>query len=112
MLRKRAPGPVNEGPVRALTFRRQRERETKNGQHPTQTPVRASSSITNYHRKIRLEASGDALLAVVERHVEQPAAAHFELHETVAGDPGRGRRKAVGGRRPHRRGPPAPPALG
>ncbi len=41
----------------------------------------------NDHREIGLEVFGDALLAAVERHVEQPAA-NIELHESVSGNVG------------------------
>lgn len=42
-------------------------------------------SIMDYHRKIRLEVFRDALLALVERYVKQPALPELELDQPVAG---------------------------
>src|SRR5438046_4292678 len=49
----------------------------------------------NHHRKIGLQVLGFALLAIVERHLEEPVTAHIELHKPMTGKIGRGRRKAV-----------------
>ncbi len=47
------------------------------------------------HRKMGLNVLSDALLAVVECHIEHPVAADIERHKPMSRNVGRGRREAV-----------------